>query len=205
MAEGVVVPHACHLFQWALEVLPLETPELENGRVIEEAYRLAEQNLQSQLDIALAADQRSVSFCGLVIAAVAAIIGLTDNNNLSWILGLSTLLLTSSAIMSALSFRPASFYVRGLPFENFKSDISDNKNYTEVISELASIYDDLISKNNKTIARNAKFFRFSLYLALLGLVLITVPVIYSSFTNNSDVAVPEPTAAELQNFPVIVA
>ena len=84
----------------------METPEneklnLRDERLVLEAYRLAEQNLQSQVDIARAADKKSATFCGLVVAALAALVGLSDLDNFHWTLSVSTLLLTFCGLVVA--------------------------------------------------------------------------------------------------------
>ena len=155
----------------------METPEneklnLRDERLVLEAYRLAEQNLQSQVDIALAADQKSATFCGLVVAALAALVGLSDLDNSHWTLSVSTLLLTASAVASALSLRPVQFFVRGLPFENFNDDIEASRDFLEVVKELSGIYDDCLTANKNKIRSNARLFRIAVYTALAGIVFL---------------------------------
>jgi len=156
---------------------PEEENETADERVLLEAYRLAEQNLQSQLDIALAADQRAATFCGLVVAALAALVGLSDGGYENWFISASIMFFALSAVLSARAFMPVDFFVRGLPFDNFAEDINNKRNFSEVIGELAGHYDDCLAKNADRIKSNANLFRTALFCSLGGIVLLTIPTV----------------------------
>ncbi|WP_146193122.1 hypothetical protein [Maritimibacter sp. 55A14] len=163
-----------------------EQTTLSSEKLLMEAYRLAEQNVQSQVDLALAADQRAASFCGLCIAAIAALVGLTDNQNTEWHTGIAAAMLSISAFLSAFALRPVKFHIRGLPFENFKEDIENKREFSEVIEDLGQIYDNLISENRKRIKRNARCFRCAIYCAILGLLFMVVPFSIQPFVPNDN-------------------
>ncbi len=168
-----------HLFRSVGEVLPLGSPEKstsenstsENSeeRLLLEAYRLVQQNLQSQVIFALAMDQKSVTFCGLVVASLAALIGFSVGKNLHWSLELSMAFFAVSSACSALAIRPIKFFVPGLPFENFDDDITSKRLFLDVVKEYGRLLDECLEKNEKKMAGNTFLFKLAIVSALVGL------------------------------------
>lgn len=152
---------------------PISDPTL----LVREAFRLAEVNLQSEMSIALAADQRALAFCSLLIAAIAIVVGTGGMANFGPSQGFALLFLTLAAIFAAFSARSAKIVVPGMLFEAFERDLSSNRSVEETLTELGSHYNESSVSNRKLIARNARVFNGSLFAALCGLVLLIWPAV----------------------------
>ena len=148
-------------------------------KIVREAFRLAELNLQTQLKLMIAADQRATTFSGILIAAVAVVATMYDKDTSHWNDDFSLLLLAVAASFSVFAARSVQVVAPGLKFDNFSTDISSSREYLTVLSELGKQYDACADNNRKIIKRNAKLYNASLAIAFVGFLLSLMPSIGS--------------------------
>jgi hypothetical protein len=134
-----------------------------------EAYRLSEKSLESDVAASFSADQRAMSFCGIVVAAAAILTGLFDPGSPNFGLLLSALILAISAGFAGFSARPVTFYFPGARFDDFESDFDQNIEYVIVIDQLARFNDKHSRFNRKILESNANIFGKSYILAIFGI------------------------------------
>lgn len=141
---------------------------------IDEAYRLSETYLSSQLTIALAADTRAIISTGIMLITAVGMVWLSVViNSTAGIFGAAFLLVGSFyALRSAM---PVGFYVPGSKFNAFATDIADDVSYTTVISEMGKWNDMHIDENNKTLNANAHGIRRAYWFVLIGLLVAIIP------------------------------
>lgn len=136
--------------------------------VLAEACRLAERNLDKEMQLALAADQRATSFTGLVLASISITIGLSDEMMESLPLIVAVLLLAISAVLSGAAARPTMLNV-SFQFRSFETDLRERYSIDKVRRQIGEIYDDYSDENRKVLKFNSRLFRTSLVFAGLGL------------------------------------
>ena len=144
---------------------------------LREIIRLAEAMLQSQQDFALAADQRAMSYAGLLSAVIGIIVSgafvfmFTD-------IGLGRVGVLFSVIAGALIYSvflatesalPVNFYTIGNTPKNWISDIE--KEFIVSLAEQAQHYDEMICHNRLLMEKNARKFRWSVKLSQFALLI----------------------------------
>jgi hypothetical protein len=143
---------------------------------VREIIREAEGYLQSQLSLALAADQRASTMASLFTAAgaaiVAGLIGLAasehhDGQAPLYVGGIvATGLFIVAASLCIWSTWPVSFAVPGNEPESWYEDIGGPREFKLLLGEQAENYQKKIARNNETLRLNAR--RFALG-ALFGI------------------------------------
>jgi len=142
----------------------------ENLRnLVSEAYRLSEQKLQSQFASALAADQRALNFCAILIAAAAILTGFFDPRDPKYGLLLSASLLIVAAAMAGYAARPVKFYSPGAKFSDLTENLLENTNYCDVLSEVGKFNDDHSLENSKVMKSNNNILKWAFSIAILGI------------------------------------
>ena len=141
-----------------------------------EAIRQSERQLESQQTLAIAADQRGVAFCAVLIVVVALIIQSMEADGATRLEMIALTFFIISAILAALSAKPTRFYGSGGTVAGFKPFL--NELYFDRIPDLiGERNDDCIALNYKKIMWSARIFLFSLATAFLGLLVIYIEVI----------------------------
>jgi hypothetical protein len=146
---------------------------------LREIIRNAESYLGAQLTSALAANQRSISFSSLLMAALvlisgaggSVIFGTHRDLYLAWTaFGVSFGLLLAIAV-SIWSFSPKEFWFVGNSPDRWVADIEARKPLKESLAEQASHYAEMIETNNETWKRDATRLKTSVVIAWSSLAL----------------------------------
>jgi hypothetical protein len=139
-------------------------------QVLLEACRLAEKNLENEVAIALAADQRATSFAGLIVATIAVLVGLNSNFFENFWLSASIFAFAISAVLSGAAARSVKVHTSGFRFDAFDEDISNKRPIKDILRDIGSYYDEGSKHNRAVIRRNSRFFNLALLLSAFGLV-----------------------------------
>ena len=148
---------------------------MSNNRteLIHEAYRQSEKNLESDISLGIAADQRAMGFCGWMVAAAALLIGLAGNAanavNSVGIHYVGALFLILAALLAGYSARPVIMRAPGAKFSGFTSDIEGDVAMSDVLMEMGGHNDEQSEENRKKLKSNGRLISISFILATLGL------------------------------------
>jgi hypothetical protein len=141
-------------------------------KVLEEIIREAESLLAGQLTAATAADQRALTFAGLLVASVAAFLSFSGTAKLATqpSLLVSGTLLAAAAIIAFWSAAPGSWdYTGNMPSE-WKHDIDGRRALGSSMAEMAEHYDAAIARNYRRMRRAAIAIRTSMAAAGLAMI-----------------------------------
>ena len=145
--------------------------------LIREAMRNGEDYLRTQMQIALAADQRAISLGGILAAAASVVLGFlfTDTDRLTDALSYVCLFLSIGlGIASGLAFyaaRPVPMKSIGNTPSNWYEDIKNERPLSEAILEEVHYIDKSIIENTIIIEKNAEFFKFAMITAAATVVI----------------------------------
>lgn len=154
------------------------TPNMRNRNanlLFSESLRLAERNLESELQLMIAADQRSTTFCGILLATLGVVSSLYNASTNTWYDDLSLIFLGLAAGLSAYSARSVKIFATGRRFQSFEDDLKSGRNADAVLKELALQYDKSSEHNRQVLRSNARFANLSLSLAMFGFALSLCP------------------------------
>lgn len=140
-------------------------------RLILETQRRSEMRLEAQLTLALAADARAMTFCSIMVAAAAALLGFAGEVAQPVPMIIAGLFFLASAISAAFVFRPMKWAAPGQCGSDYATDLRDNVPFHEVVVEVVGHTDEQIADNNQKAKVNARAFRIALALAIAGPVL----------------------------------
>jgi hypothetical protein len=136
--------------------------------LVKEILREAEVNLQGQLSLAIAADQRSSVMASLFTAAAAAIVAglitLASTDNASHPIAIYTggavaaMLLAAGASLCIWAARPINFYVPGNEPKSWYGDIANPRELKVLLGEQAEVYQEMIDDNMRTLSKNSQRF-----------------------------------------------
>ena len=146
-----------------------------NAEMLAEVIRQAEARLDAQLTAALGADQRAMTFAGLLLAGVGALLGgAFGMSSTTHILGpviAVALIMTVAFALAVWSAQPTAWeYVGNVPSE-WLADIASNKPLHQGRAEMAEYYDQMIATNEAAIGRAARLMKWSIRTAMLGLII----------------------------------
>lgn len=144
----------------------------DDSTVIDEAYRLSEQRLQSQLQAALAADQRAMSAAGMLVAAAAVITALAEHAASSWSMLVGAVGLSVAALLAWYSARPQNFYMPGALFGDLAEDIERKATLSQVKRELGAFNDKHAGKNSEAMDRSANQMALAFLLAVFSVIFV---------------------------------
>lgn len=136
-----------------------------------EAVRQSEKQIETQLQLAIASDQRAIQFCAALGVAITIAASVKADTVCAAFLQIAAILmLAAAAIMSAYSFRPISVDGpggRAGPFleRNFEDA-------AELLDAIARRNDRKISENGVASGDNASAFRCAMKLGVAGLFLL---------------------------------
>jgi len=139
-----------------------------------EIIREAEALLEAQLSLAAGADQRALTFAGLLVAAVGALIGAASATSSSGlpaggILVVSTILFVA-ACLALWSARPTPWGTVGNEPSSWVDDIAEGADSLhEGMAAMAGYYDAKISANYLQIERAAKAMKCSMILTVTSM------------------------------------
>jgi hypothetical protein len=140
--------------------------------LLEEIISQGERRLQAQLELGKAADQRAMTFAGILLAAVALLAGLAfgehplQEQQLAFVcLGLGLLISSSLALWSA---RPIAWEIAGNTPESYDEDIAANRKLSETRPETAMHLQEMIGNNHEKLRWNGNWMKASMMIALVS-------------------------------------
>lgn len=137
-------------------------------QVIRESLRQSEEILRSQLAIAIAADTRALTFCGITLAAASLLAGLAGQASVGAAMFVASGFLYASAALAAWSAMPVDWYAPGQPGRDFDEDIASDKAVTEVMREMVAHNDSHFDHNERIRAAQSRWLRISASLAAVA-------------------------------------
>ncbi|RWR28839.1 hypothetical protein D2T31_12055 [Sinirhodobacter populi] len=135
-------------------------------KVILESFRQAELFSQAQMSIALAADGRAMTFCGLCIAAASLLLGLDGSDEIKVGMYAASAVLYAAAAIAGWRGLPVDWYAPGQKGGDFAEDVATGRPYIDVISEMITQSDRHLSQNSQRLAKSGWWLRMSAYLAV---------------------------------------
>jgi CHASE3 domain sensor protein len=143
--------------------------------VLGEIVRQAEARLQAQLTAAVAADQRAMTFAGLMLAAAAAMIGAvlgaSPEATITAPIFVTALGLFASAIFAIIAARPVGWDFVGNSPRSWVSSVAEGQPLQAALADMADFYAEMIEENENAIARAAFWIRVSMLGALISLLI----------------------------------
>lgn len=148
----------------------------DDERLAEMVLRQGEINLEAQLQIALAADQRASTLAGIYTAISVAAFGVSAAmfKADSGAIGLTSAGLTVAAISLVAALlclgvaRPARFHIAGNRPDNWWNDGVRDRTLAECLERESHNYDQYIQHNDEILARNADNLRRALRAGLMA-------------------------------------
>jgi hypothetical protein len=141
--------------------------------MLAEIIREAEARLAAQLTAAIAADQRAMTFAGLMLAAAAALTGAALSASPQAVLTLpiivSALGLFLTSALAVASARPVAWDYVGNEPSCWLRDINPAAELKLSLAEMADHYDGMIKDNEAAIAARAFWLRLSMGSALVSI------------------------------------
>lgn len=155
-----------------------------DGSILKEIVREAESFLDSQLRAGLAADQRAMTFAGILGAvlsfSVAGTVTLLVNRFDLWPAGIPIGILVASlcvALFNAIyAARPIPFQYCGNDPKSFVVDIEKGKQIEVILAEQASFYSRDIKMNSTALDQNHSYLWRALMWALWGTIFSVMSV-----------------------------
>ena len=142
-------------------------------------FEQSQVRLGSQATAATGADSRAMSFCGACLGAASLLIGIGSigrtENAVFLLLGACVEVIAGS--IAAYSAKPRDFYFPGMSPSDLRSDIQNRTHSSTLLAELIEYSEKHIAKNTEIIEQNAKIFRFSVIISILGIILTTSPYV----------------------------
>jgi len=145
------------------------------AKVLDEIIRQAEARLQAQLTAAIAADQRAMTFAGLMLAAAAAFIGASfgaaQNEALALPVYITGVGLIVSAVFAVIGARPVDWDFVGNTPRSWISSVASGQSLHDGLADMANFYAEMIEENETAITGAAFWIRLSMWCALASLVI----------------------------------
>ena len=146
--------------------------DLADVALVEEIISEARIRLHAQLTAGIAADQRAMTFSGLLFAGVAVLVGLAFSKDHQTGHTIELLLVAGGFLLAAAlacwSARPVPWHQAGYAPSSYREDIDLGRNFAQTRTETAANYELLLQDNEKTLQKNAKFMRASMLAAFIS-------------------------------------
>jgi len=145
--------------------------ESASVEMLAEIIREAESRMSAQQAAASAADQRALTFAGLLAAGATAFISqLSPHHNAAfWINVVVTVLLISAALLALCSARPTPWGFVGSEPGQWIDDIVERRPMHIVFAEQASHYDGAIRRNDRHMKLAGNTMKTSMVLTAIAL------------------------------------
>jgi hypothetical protein len=141
-----------------------------DAKLLEEIISQAEKRLQAQLELGKAADQRAMTFAGMLLAGVAILSGLAFGDHPLTTQRPSLIVLAVGLIMSASlalwSARPIDWDIIGNEPEGFLDDIARGLTLSATRPETALNLQDMITKNDQRMRGYSACMKVSMGIAV---------------------------------------
>lgn len=152
---------------------------------LDEIIREAELLLDAQTALATAADQRALTFAGLLVAAVAALVGaaLAAHPQSLPVVSLSAIaagLLVASAL-SLWSARPVNWYPAGNRPGAWLEDIEEGDSLHNGRAAMAEYYEQMISRNEERITAAGRLMHWSFGITAATLAVAAIYAVAATF------------------------
>ncbi len=154
----------------AMKNFPVESFYNRNATtsdVIREALRQTEMRIAEQVSMALAADQRAMTFAGLLMVVFVLLVGTSTTVTRGLLSDISVALLFASTLLSVYSAKPTRLYGTGSTSNSLLQYLSpDYAGYA--VSGLIARNNESILKNDKAVKGAALIFRLALISAFFA-------------------------------------
>jgi hypothetical protein len=144
-----------------------------SAEFVDEIIRQAELRLDAQLSAALAADQRAMTFAGLLFAGIAVLLGGdfgTFSREAAQPILVVTIGFTMAAGCACWSARPSPWHYVGNFPASWSDDISQGTSFDASRKETASDLQELLDHNESALQRAARWMRASMVTAVASAV-----------------------------------
>lgn len=142
--------------------------------LVDEIIRQAELRLDAQLSAALAADQRAMTFAGLLFAGVAVLLGgglgISPGSPQTTPIFAMAIGFTLAAACACWSARPSPWHFAGNFPASWTDDVSNGLSLEESKREMASNFQELLEFNEAQLTSAARWMRASMIIALLTVI-----------------------------------
>lgn len=140
--------------------------------MLAEIIREAESLLDEQRTVAVAADQRAVTFAGLLVAAIGAMVGAVASlgGHAPKAIVLVATTISVAAGLALWSARPTEWKFRGNAPSQWTPDIIGEREMHASMAEMAMHYDAASALNDRAISSAARAMRASMLLTALSVV-----------------------------------
>jgi cell division septal protein FtsQ len=157
--------------------------------VLQEILRESEARLHAQLQAAIAADQRAMTFLGFLLtlvvffltAALATTTTTTPNVAIMNLAATGAIGTGAASILAFLATRPVNFDFVGNDPEQWIEDISANIELHAAIAAQVAFYNEMLLANRKTMKRSARLLTAASFLALVTIAVtgwMAMPIIW---------------------------
>lgn len=143
---------------------------------IKELLRQTERRIEDQLRFATAADQRAVAFAAVLIVVVGVFAGNQAGSNFEWATVCVLVSLICSICFAVYSAKPTRMYGSGSSSSSL-TEYSTPERCGFLLSGIIERNDANIMDNDKALKRSALFFRFSLFFAATGGILVILDLL----------------------------
>lgn len=146
--------------------------ESASAEMLAEIVREAESLLDNQLTAAIAADQRALTFAGLLVAAIGAMLGAVASlgGKVSLSIVAVASILSMAAALALWSARPTAWKFRGNAPSQWERDVIGQLKLHVSMAEMAANYEVACVQNERAIDRAARAMRGSLILTAMALI-----------------------------------
>lgn len=135
-------------------------------KLIRESIVQAEKLLDAQMAVALAADSRAMTFCGLCIAGASLLLGVEGEPDIKVGMYVASVVLYVAAAVSGWRGLPVDWYATGYKPQAFASDIASDKPLPILLQEMGEQANRYIDVNSRVLEDSSKWLRRSAYLAV---------------------------------------
>jgi hypothetical protein len=142
--------------------------------LIREARRNGETYLSTQIELALAADQRAMTLGGILAATSSIVLGFAlsglSSSSATFFALVLSLALAISCALAFYSARPAAISPPGNLPSGWYEDISQNTPLAAALLEDLAVIQRSIEKNSRLIEGNARWLRAALIIAAMAVI-----------------------------------
>lgn len=152
----------------------MDDPQNNRQKLILEAARLSERNLEAELAISIAADQRAAGLCGFLITALSIVASFSGHVQNKAGVFFSIFLLMIALILAGMSMRSIKMRAPGARFSDCEDEISKKVPIEDLMMAYGQ-FNDLHSRENRAkISRNARLFNGSLAFSFSSVVIFSM-------------------------------